>query len=62
MSPIAAYILFMSREQERQIAVRQQPVRPAGPSVADRLRSALGGLRVGSGVASPASRSGGSAA
>ena len=62
MSPIAAYFLFVARENERQLELERQPIRVSGTSVIARVRSAVGGLRFGSGIASRASRSGDSAA
>jgi hypothetical protein len=62
MSPFAAYFLFVARENERQFELKRQPIRASGPSVIARVRSAVGGLRLGSGIASRVSRSGDSAA
>jgi hypothetical protein len=62
MSPIAAYFLFVARENERQLELARQPIRASGPSLIVRMRSAVGGVRFGSGIASRASRSGDSAA
>ncbi len=62
MSPIAAYFVFVARENERQLEQERQPFRASSPSVIARARSAVGVLRFGSGIASRASRSGNSAA
>ena len=62
MSPIAAYFLFVARQNERQLELERQPFRASGPSVIARVRSAVGGVRLGSGIATRASRSGDSAA
>ena len=61
MSPIAAYFVFVARENERQLEGERQPSRASGPSLIARVRSAVGGLRFGSGIAIR-SRSGDSAA
>jgi hypothetical protein len=62
MSPIAAYFLFVTRENERRLEQERRPFRASGPSLISRMRSAVGGLRLGFGIASRASRSGDSAA
>ena len=62
MSPIAAYFVFMARENERELAWEREPVRVSRLSLIARGRSALAGLRDGSRTASPAAPSGGSAA
>jgi hypothetical protein len=62
MSPIAAYFVFVARENERQLELERQPSRASGPSLIARVRSAVDGLRFGPGIASRASRSGDGAA
>jgi hypothetical protein len=62
MTPIAAYFVFVARENERQLEQARQPFRASGPSLVARVRSAAGSLRFGPGIPIRPSRSGNSAA
>jgi hypothetical protein len=54
MTPLAAYYVFVTLENERELARKRQPTRTPRPSLMDRARRVATGLRPTPRLANPA--------
>ena len=54
MTPLAAYYVFVAQENERELALKRQPVRTPRPSLIDRARRVAADIRPTPRLANPA--------